>query len=56
MSKEKKWFQFNKKDADPSQAEDPVAKTAPESNGEGESTASIVEDVFREAKIGRAHV
>lgn len=50
MSKEKKWFQFNKKDADPSQAEDPVAKTAPESNGEGESTASIVEDVFREAK------
>lgn len=49
MSKQKKWFGFNKNQEEPKQ-EDP-SKKASSSQKEGEeSTASIVEDVFREAK------
>lgn len=51
MSKEKKWFKFNKKDSEPSPSEDTAKKASPaEGGGEEESTASIVEDVFRQAK------
>ena len=49
MSKQKKWFGFNKNQEE-SKQEDP-SKKASSSQKEGEeSTASIVEDVFREAK------
>lgn len=50
MSKQKKWFSSNKKDGEAPAGEEAVKKEAPAAKQGDESTASIVEDVFREAK------
>ena len=49
MSKQKKWFGFNKNQEEAKQ-EDPSKKASPAQKEGEETTASIVEDVFREAK------